>query len=76
MARTAIQSDKQIKKVVKLCYAVQGPYQIICITSHGSYFVRKLYRPDSPKLKFMVHNLYPIPSSLKPCKPFRQCKFE
>ena len=69
MARTAIQSNKQKERVAKLCYAVRGPYQIIPTTSHGSYFVRKLYRLDSPELKFMVYDFYPLPLSLKPCEP-------
>ena len=69
MARTAIQSNKQKKKVAKLCYAVRGPYQIIRTTGHGSYFVQKLHRPDSPELKFMTYYLYPLPPSLKPCEP-------
>ena len=69
MARTTIQNNKQKGKVAKLCYAVRGPYQIIRITGHGSYFVRKLHRPDSPELKFMAYDLYPFPPSLKPCEP-------
>ena len=60
--------NKQKGKVAKLCYAVRGPYQIIRTTGHGSYFVGKLHRPDSPELKFMVYDLYPLPSSLKPCE--------
>ena len=51
IARTAIQSNKQKEKVAKLCYAIRGPYQIIRITGHGSYFVRKLHRLDSAELK-------------------------
>ena len=39
MARTAIQSNKQKGKVVKICYAVRGPCQIIRTTGHGSPFV-------------------------------------
>ena len=56
MARTAIQSNKQKEKIVKLCYAVRGPYQIIRTTGNGSYFVRKLHRSDSPELKFMAYD--------------------
>ena len=69
MARTAIQSNKRKEKVAKLCYAVRGPYQIIRTTGHGSYFVRKLHRPDAPELKFMAYDLYPLPPALKPCEP-------
>ena len=69
MARTSVQSNKQREKVAKLTYAVRGPYQIIRTTGHGSYFVRKLHRPDSPELKFMAYDLYPLPPSLKPCEP-------
>ena len=68
MARTAIQSNKQKEKVAKLCYVVRRPYQIIRTTSNGNYFVRKLHRPDSPELKFMTYDLYPLPPSLKPCE--------
>ena len=38
-------------------------------TGHGSYLVRKLYKPDSPELKFMATDLYPLPPSLKPREP-------
>ena len=69
MARTAIQSNKQKEEVAKLCYTVRGSYQIIRTTCHGSYFMRKLHTPDSPKLKFMAYDLYPLPPSLKPCEP-------
>ena len=68
-ARTATQSDKQKEQVAMLCYAVRGSYQIIRITDHGRYFVRKLHRPDCPQLKFMVYDLYPLSPSLKPCEP-------
>ena len=59
MARTTIQSNKQKEKVTKLCYTVRGPYQIIRTTGHGSYFVQKLHRPDSPELKLMAYDLNP-----------------
>ena len=68
MVRTAIQSNTHNEKVAKLCYAVRGHYQIIRTTCHGSYFVRKLHRLDSPELKFIVYDLYPLPPSLKPCE--------
>ena len=68
MGRTAIQSDKKKEKVAKLSYAVRGPYQAIRATNHGRYFKRKLHRPDSPELKFMAYDLYPLPSSLKTCE--------
>ena len=51
MARTTIQSDKKKEKIAKLCYAVRGPYQFLRNTGHGSYFVKKLHKPDSPELK-------------------------
>ena len=69
MARTAIQSDLFKNKVAKLSYSVRGPYQILRNTGLGSYFVRKLNTPDSPELKFMDHDLYSLPPSLKPCEP-------
>ena len=56
MARTVIQSNKRKEKVAKLCYAVQGPYQIIRTTGNGSYFVRKLHRSDSSELTFMAYD--------------------
>ena len=37
-------------------------------TALGSYLVRKLYKPDSPELKFITIDLYPLSPSLKPCK--------
>ena len=67
MARTALQSD--LSKNIVASYSVRGPYQILRITGLGSYFVRKLNKPDSPELKFMAHDLYPLPPSLKPCEP-------
>ena len=38
-------------------------------TGHGSYLVRKLYKPDSPELKTMATDFYSLPSSLKLCEP-------
>ena len=69
MARTAIQSDLSKHKVAKLSYSVRGPYQILRNKGLGSYFVRKLNKPDSPELKSMAHDLYTLPPSLKPRKP-------
>ena len=69
MARTAIQSDLTKNKVARLMYSVRGSFQIIRKTGLGSYFVRKLNKPDSPELKFMAPDLYPLPPSLKPCEP-------
>ena len=69
MARTVIQSDLFKNKVDKLSYSVRGPYQIFRNIWLGSYFVRKLNKPDSPELKFMAHDLYPLPPFLKPCEP-------
>ena len=69
MTRIAIQSDLFKNKVAKLSYSVQGPFQIIVNTRLGSYFVRKLNKPNSPELKFMAHDLYCLPLSLKPCQP-------
>ena len=69
MVRVAIQSDVFKKKGDKLNYSVRDPCQIIRNTGFGSYFVRKLNKPDSPELKFMAYNLYPLPPSLNPCKP-------
>ena len=67
--RTAIQSDLFNNKVAKLSYSVRGPYQILRNTGLGSYFVRKLNKPDRPELNSMAHDLYPLLPSLKPCKP-------
>ena len=69
MARTAIQSELSKNKVSKLSYSVRGPYQILRNTGLGSYFVRKFNKTDSPELKFMAHDLYPLLLSLKPCEP-------
>ena len=69
IARIVIQSDKKKEKVDTLCYVVKGPYQIPRNTGHGSYFVKKLHKSDSPELKFIAYDLYPIPPSLKPCEP-------
>ena len=66
MDRTIVQCDKTDDKVAKLCYAVRGPFKIICGTSHGGYVVRKLNKPDSSKFKFTSEDLYILPPSLKP----------
>ena len=68
MARTAIQNDLSQNKVAKLSYSVRGPYKIICNTRFGNYLVRKLNTPDSPELKFMAYDLYPLLPPLKLCK--------
>ena len=57
MARTCFQSDKKKEKVAKLCHIVRDHFQIIRTTGRGSYFVRKLQRPDSSDLKFMAYDL-------------------
>ena len=69
MARRAIQNDLFKNTVVKLSYSVRGPYQNLRNTGLGSYFVRKLNKTDRPELKFMAHDLYPLPPSLKPYEP-------
>ena len=68
MDQTAIQSNLAKNKVAKLSYSVRGLYQIVRHTGFGSYYVRKLNKPDSPDLKFMSYDLYPLPPSLKPCE--------
>jgi len=62
---TAIQSDKATDKVAKLCYAVRGPFQIVCSTGRSSYIVRKLNKLNSPEFKFMSEDLYILPPTLK-----------
>ena len=69
MVRTAIQSDASTNKVAKLSYQVRGSFRIVQFTGRGSYLVRNLYRSNSPELKFMATDLYPLPHSLKPCEP-------
>ena len=72
MARKFIQSDNKKGKVSKLCYTIKSPYQILRNTCHGNYFVKKLYKPDSPdspELYFMANDLYPLSPSLKHCEP-------
>ena len=64
------QSDAFTNKVAKLSYQVRKPFRIMKSTVHGIiYLVRKLYKPDSPELRFMAIDLYPLPPSLKPCEP-------
>ena len=41
---------------------------MICSKVFSSYFVRKLHEPNSPELEFIFYDLYPLPSSLKPCE--------
>ena len=54
MTRTSVQSNQSQNKVVKLCYGIRGPYHIIRNIGHGSYYVKKLNKPNSPELKFMI----------------------
>ena len=68
MARTAVQSDASTNKVANLSYQVRGSFRIVTCTGRGSYFVQKLYKPDSPTLNFTAADLYPLPPSLKPCE--------
>ena len=69
MTRTTVHSDASSNKVAKLSYQVRGPFRIVQCTGQGSYLVRKLYKPNSPMLKFMNVGIYPLLLSLKPCEP-------
>ena len=69
MARTTVQSDTFTNKVAKLNYQVRGPFRIVKCTGYDRYLVRKSYKPDSPELKCMAIDLYPLPPSLKSCEP-------
>ena len=64
MARTAVQSDASTNKVANLSYQVRGSFRIVEFTGGRSYVVQKLFKADSPALKFMVAGLYLLPSSL------------
>ena len=55
-----IHRDFSKNEVDKLCYAVRGPYQIICKTKHNSYFVRKLNKLDSSKLSSWITIYFPF----------------
>ena len=68
MVRTVVHSDASLKKLAKLSYHVRDPFRIVTFTGQGSYLVRKLYKVDSPTLKFMTVDLHPLPPSLKPCE--------
>ena len=68
MAKTSIQSYASTNKVAKLSYQVRGLFRIVQCIGRGNYLVRKLYKPDSPELKLMATNLYPLPPSLNPCE--------
>ena len=68
MARITIQSNTSTNKVAKLSYQVRGPFRIVKCTGRGSYLVRNLYVLDSPELKFMATDLYPLFPFLKQCK--------
>ena len=65
MAGTTIRNDLSKKRITKLCYAVRYSYQIICSTDHGSYYVQKFNKPDSPNIKFMDYDVYPLSLSHK-----------
>ena len=69
MARTAVQSGVSTNKVAKLSYQVHGPIRIVECSGWGGYFVRKLYKPDRPTLKFTVADLYLLLPTFKPCEP-------
>ena len=68
MVWTVIQGDLSRNKVADLCYAIRGPHHITCRTCYGSYFIKKLHKPDSLDLKFMAYDLYSFPLSLELCE--------
>ena len=55
MARTTIQFDISKYEFSKLSYCVRDPCQIIRSMGCGSYFVRKINKPDCSELKFMAY---------------------
>ena len=55
-------------KVVKQYHATRSSYHIIYSTGHGSYIIGKLHKPDSPGLKFIAYDLYPLLVSFEVCK--------
>ena len=63
--------DKEI--IAKLSYEVRGLFQIIRHTGRGSYYIRKLYKLDSPKLKFVAKTLYQLPPPIKLCEAIDSC---
>ena len=63
MERTAVKTYIFKNEVTKLCYDIHRAYQIIRSTSHGSYYVREIHKPDSPELKFMAYDLYSTTTS-------------
>ena len=65
MARTAIQSNNATDKVAKLCYGVQGLFQIVRGTGRDSYIVRKLIKLDRPELKFISEYFFNIATLFK-----------
>ena len=53
----------------KLSYHVRGPFHTFRSYRRGSCFVQKLYKLDSPELKFMAPDLYPLHLLLNSCEP-------
>ena len=49
MAKIALQNNKMKEKFAKLYCAVSESYQILRNTSHSTYFIKILHKPDSPK---------------------------
>ena len=68
MVTTSIQSYASTNKVAKLSYQGRGSFHIVQCTGRGIYLVRKLYKPDSPELKLMAKDLYPLSPFLNPCE--------
>ena len=65
MVRNIFQSNASKHKDAKLSYQDRGPFCIIKYTGREDYIVRKLYKPDSSKQKFMAIDRYPFLPSFK-----------
>jgi hypothetical protein len=69
MVRVSVQSKASSGKVAKLSYSQRGPYKIVEVSGHGSYYVQRVGRPDAARLKFQTQDLSLLPPRICPPQP-------
>jgi hypothetical protein len=69
MALVQVQSDATTGTVAKLSYRRRGPYEVVEVTGHGTYLVRRHGHPASPAIRYATQALRALPPALLPCTP-------
>jgi hypothetical protein len=68
-AQVQVQSDQSQGKVGKLLYSPRGPYEIVAVSDHGSYDLRRVNDSDGAIRSFKGSLLTALPPALQPCNP-------